>query len=190
MYILTNKPKRKTVKLNSWNNSTIKSIKSNKNDWLSKVLKINIKCKIILSQQLKIKTKRTHKLRTRSSYNICLLLWDEVLLVRLQELVDIVPYSLGDGFIYQISATFSNSEHIPLKWQNTATNQHTENNLHARIASLFCYLLLLLIEGYNPIKCNHTSSEAKKPFEWESWFHACYCLIRPTKDVIKAIKSL
>ena len=93
---------------------------------------------------------------------------DAVLLVRLQEPVDLVPYSLGDGFIYQISATFSNSEHIPLKWQNIATNQYTEKNIHARIASLFFYLLLLLIGGNNSIKCNHTSSEAKKPFDWES----------------------
>ena len=93
------------------------------------------------------------------------MLRDEVLLVRLQETVDLVPYSLGDGVIYQISTTFSNSEHIPLKWKNTATNQHTEKNLHARIASLFCYLLLLLIGGNNSIKCNHISSEAKKPFD-------------------------
>ena len=135
---------------------------------MSKVLKINIKCKIILNQRLKIKTKRTNKLRTRSSYNIWLLLRDEVLFLRLQEPVDLVPYSLGDGAIYQMSATFSNSEYIPLKWQNTAINQHTEKNLHARIVSLFCYLLLLLIRGNNPIKCNHNSSEAKKPFDWES----------------------
>ena len=40
------------------------------------------------------------------------------------------------------------------------TNQHTVNNLHAHISSLFCYLLLLLVRGKNPIKCNHTSSEA------------------------------
>jgi len=135
---------------------------------LSKVLKINIKCKIILNQQLKIRTKRTDKLRTRSSYNIWLLLRDEVLFLRPQEPVDLVPYSLGDGAIYQISATFSNSEDIPLKWQNTAINQHTEKNIHARIVSLFYYLLLLLIRGNNPIKCNHNSSEAKKPFDWES----------------------
>ena len=44
------------------------------------------------------------------------------------------------------------------------TNQHTVNNLHAHIASLFCYLLLLLARGKNPIKCNHTSSESKKRF--------------------------
>ena len=40
----------------------------------------------------------------------------------LQEPVDLVPYSLGDGVIYQISATFLKYEHIPLKWKNTATN--------------------------------------------------------------------
>ena len=60
-------------------------------------------------------TKRTDKLRTRSSYNIWLLPPDEVLLVRLQEPVDLMPYSLGDGVIYEISTTLSNSEHIPLK---------------------------------------------------------------------------
>ena len=74
-----------------------------------------MKYKIILNQRLKIRTKITDKLRTRSSYNIWLLLRDAVLLVRLQEPVDLVPYSLGDGVIYQISATLSNSEHIPLK---------------------------------------------------------------------------
>ena len=62
--------------------------------------KINIKCKIILNQRLKIRTKRINKLRTRSSYNIWLFLWDELLLMSLQEPVDLVPYSMGDGVIY------------------------------------------------------------------------------------------
>ena len=148
---------------------------------MSKILKINIKYKIILNQGLKIRTKETDKLWTRSSYNIWLLLRDEVLLVRLQEPVDLVPYLLGDGVICISFPTYHSlltkgcnlffqfkSLPIPLKWQNTATNQHTEKNLHARIVSLFCYLLLLPIGGNNPIKCNHTSSEAKKPFDWES----------------------
>ena len=75
---------------------------------------------------------------------------------------------LGYGVIYQISATFSNSEHIPLKWQKTVASKHTEKNLDACMVSLFYYLLLLLIGGNNQIKCNHTSSESKKPFHWES----------------------
>ena len=67
---------------------------------MSDCQKINIKCKIILNQWLKIRTKRTDKLRTRSSYKVWLLLQDEVLLVRLQEPIELVPYSLGDGVIY------------------------------------------------------------------------------------------
>ena len=82
------------------------------------------------------------------------------------------------------------SKHTLLKWQHTFADEHTKKNLHAHIASLFCYLLLLLIGGNNPIMCNHTFSEFKKPFDWESWFHACYCLRKPTKDVINAIKSM
>ena len=124
--------------------------------------KPNQKSKVIGNKSLK---NNTHRLGTIFSLNIYLLLQDESPLVRFQEPIDLVPYSLGDGVIYQISATFSNSEHIPLKWQNTATNQHTEKHLHSHIASLFCYLFLLLIEENNPIECNHTSSEAKKPFE-------------------------
>ena len=127
--------------------------------------KPNQKWKVIGNKSLK---NNTHRLGTIFSLNIWLLLRDESLLVRFQEPVDLVPYSLGDGVIYQISATFSNSKHIPLKWQNTSTNQHTEKNLHGRIAILFCYLILLIIEGKNPIKCNHTSSESKKPFDWDS----------------------
>ena len=50
-----------------------------------KILKINSRCKIIENQCLK---NRTNKLRTRSSYNIWLLLWDEILLVRFQEPID------------------------------------------------------------------------------------------------------
>ena len=81
-------------------------------DLFLKILKINSKCKIIENQCLR---NRTNKLRTRSSYNIWLLLQDEVLLVRLQEPVDLVPYSLGDGIIYLITTNFSNFEHIALK---------------------------------------------------------------------------
>ena len=58
---------------------------------------------------------KTNNLRTTSSYNIWLLMRDESLLVMFQEPVDLVPYSLGDGVIYQIYAAFSNSEHLPLK---------------------------------------------------------------------------
>ena len=52
---------------------------------LPKIFKTNIKCKVIVNQNLKNKI---NKLRTTSSYNIWLLLRNEVLLVRLQEPVD------------------------------------------------------------------------------------------------------
>ena len=52
---------------------------------LPKSFKTNLKCKLIVNQNLKNKI---NKLRTTSSYNIWLLLWDEVLLVRLQEPID------------------------------------------------------------------------------------------------------
>ena len=146
------------------------------------------------------------------------MLRDESLLVRFQEPIDLVLYSLGDGVIYislpayhvlltkgcnlffqskyePCSANWSysatdNKKHECFNWAMESFTKSMQlsqtlntylwnekillqtnilkNNLHARIVRLFCYLLLHLIGGNNPIKCNHTSSEAKKPFDWES----------------------
>ena len=65
-----------------------------------KILKINSKCKTIENQCL---TNRKNKLRTRSSYNIWLLLWDEILLVRFQEPVNqcLLPSKLNSSIILQ-----------------------------------------------------------------------------------------
>ena len=56
----------------------------------------NHKSRVIGNQSLK---NSTHRLGTIFSLNIWLVLRDESLLVKFQEPVDLVPYSLGDGVI-------------------------------------------------------------------------------------------
>ena len=77
----------------------------------------------------------THRLGTIFSLNIWLLLRDESLLVRFQEPVDLVPYSLGDGVICISFPTYhsllnkgcnlffqSKSEPCSANWSYSATD--------------------------------------------------------------------